>query len=128
MSVFLLITIGTCAFAWQLLSEMNPWGFFVMLPALILAFQAMWLLLNPFATIFSDRIEIRQSLIHHKERFFNDLLQMAETKQGDLAIRYTDGETEKLNLFGIRSSQKERLKQLCSKQISEAAKKREAYR
>ena len=60
-------------FGFSLLKSVNPWGFIVMIPAAILSFQSLWFLLNPFAIIFEDRIEIKQTLFQYKEHYFIDI-------------------------------------------------------
>ncbi|MBL7932972.1 MAG: hypothetical protein JNL60_13775 [Bacteroidia bacterium] len=91
-------------YAYSLLKAVNPWGFMVMVPAAVLAFQTLWWLLNPFAEIYHDRIEIKQSLFQDKVRYFVDLKKINSTKKQSLYITYNDDEQEELNLFGIKSS------------------------
>jgi hypothetical protein len=87
---------------YQLLKNVNPWGFMAMIPALTLSFQTLWFLLNPFAIVFKDKIAIKQSLFHQKELYFIDIKQITEGKQGKIYITYHDGELEPINLFGIK--------------------------
>lgn len=79
-------------------------GFLVMIPASIFSFQALWWLLHPFALVFEDKLEIKQSLLHHKLRYFVDVKRISESKSGKLYITYNDDEMEALNLFGIKPS------------------------
>ncbi len=117
----LLVSLVICSlfvyWGYTLLKDVNPRGFLVMVPAGIVLFHSLWLLLNPFALIFDDRIEIRQSLIHHKMRHFIDIEKLSQNKEGRLFISYRDGEVEKLNLFGIKKQHKELLKDSFNKQI-----------
>ena len=83
---------------------MNPWGFIVMGPAAIFSFQTLWLMLNPFALVFKDKIEIRQSFFHSKDRYFIDIKRIAKNKKGALYITYHDDEIERINLFGIKAA------------------------
>ena len=39
--------------------DVNPWGFIIMVPATILSFQTIWMLLTPFAMVFEDKLEIK---------------------------------------------------------------------
>jgi hypothetical protein len=95
---------------YELLKNVNPWGFMVMIPAILFSFQTLWLLLNPFAVIFFDKIVIRQSFFHRKEFYFIDIKQITEGKQGKIYVTYHDGELEKLSLFGIRPLHLQHLK------------------
>ena len=90
---------------YQLLVKMNGWGFILMIPGTILSFQSIWLLMNPFALIYADKIEIKQSLMRHKYRYFVDLKKIARDKKGKVIITYNDDEVEALNLFGVKTSQ-----------------------
>lgn len=107
-------------YAYSLLKAVNPWGFMVMIPAAVLAFQSLWWLLNPFAEIYPDRIEIKQSLFHDKIRYFVDLKEINGTKKQVLYITYNDEESEALNLFGIKSSHITLLKSEMEKYVSES--------
>jgi hypothetical protein len=95
---------------YQLLKNVNPWGFMVMIPAAFLCFQSLWLLLNPFAIIFKDKIAIKQSFFHQKQRYFIDIKQITESKGGKIYLVYNDGELEPINLFGIKHSHTQLLK------------------
>ena len=90
---------------YQLLVKMNGWGFILMIPGTILSFQSIWLLMNPFALVYADKIEIKQSLMRHKYRYFVDLKKIARDKKGKVIITYNDDEVEALNLFGVKTSQ-----------------------
>jgi hypothetical protein len=99
---FIAISAVISYLGYQLLKNVNPWGFIVMIPALALSFQTLWLLLNPFAIVFKDKIAIKQSFLHQKELYFIDIKQITEGKQGKIYITYHDGELEPINLFGIK--------------------------
>lgn len=102
-SVLLSGIIVFCSYV--LFSAMNPWGFMVMIPGAFLSFQTLWLLLNPFALIYKDRIEIKQSLFRNKIRYFVDIKKISATKNGKLYITYNDDDMEALNTFGIKHTQ-----------------------
>jgi len=106
--------------AWQFLKVVDPWGFFIMLPGVFLAFQALWLMLNPFAMFYKDKVQILQSFIHRKERYFVDIKKLTSTKKGKFYITYNDDEVEKLNLFGIRHSQLSVFKDELQKYVSQS--------
>lgn len=90
---------------YQFLVKMNGWGFILMIPGTILSFQSIWLLMNPFALIYADKIEIKQSLMRHKYRYFVDLKKISRDNKGKVIITYNDDEVEALNLFGVKTSQ-----------------------
>ncbi len=91
--------------AYTLLVKVNPWGFMVMVPGAFISFQSLWFLLNPFALIFKERIEFKQSLFNTKIRYYIDIKKITETKSGKLYITYNDDEVEALNVFGIKNTQ-----------------------
>jgi hypothetical protein len=110
-----------CWLAWELLMDMNPWGFILMAPAVFAAFHSLWFLLSPFASVFADRIEIRQSLFHHQQRYFGDIKKVNGQSNGKLYLVYNDDEIEPIGLFGIRKSQEAGLKTLFSEQVEKSA-------
>lgn len=126
--LFLLISVLISAFivflGYQLLKDVNPLGFLVLIPGSVLSFQSLWWLLNPFALVFDDRLEIKQSLLHHKYRYFVDVKKISASKKGKLYLTYNDDEIEVLNLFGIKSSQISLLKAEMERSISESIKAR----
>lgn len=118
--ISILITYIGC----ELLKDVDPLGFIVLVPAAILVFQSLWLILNPFAHVYEDKIEIKQSLVHHKFRYFVDIKKVAPARRGSLYIIYNDDEVELLNLYGIRHSQMARLQSEMEKQVSASIKTR----
>lgn len=105
---------------YTMLKNINPWGFIVLVPGAIFSFQSLWWLLNPFALVFNDKIEIKQSLLHHKYRFFVDIKKISESKTGKLYITYNDDEMEELNLFGIKTTHQAVLKSEMERKIAES--------
>lgn len=126
--VFIIQTIVLCAtliyFTYWLLSDINPWGFMMMVPAAIWSFQTLWWLLTPFALIFDNRIEIKQSLFHEKIRYFVDISEIKQSKN-NLLIKFNDDETEAIHLFGIKASQLPLIQSTISKAVDESIKNRE---
>lgn len=118
--VSLVISAAFIYQALQLFRVMNPWGFMVMAPAALFSFQTLWLLLNPFARVFKDRIEIRQSFFHHKDHYFIDIKRIAKNKKGMLYITYHDDEIERIKLFGIKAGHIDLFKSEVEKQIAGA--------
>jgi hypothetical protein len=107
---------------YNMLKNMNPWGFIVLVPGSIFSFQSLWWLLHPFAQVFEDKIEIKQSLLHHKYRYFVDLKRVSESKKGKIYLTYNDDDMESLNLFGIKPSHVSLLKSEMEKFVSESLK------
>ena len=122
--IFILISTIIVFVGCTLLKNMNPFGFLVLIPGAILSFQSLWWLLHPFAIVFEDKIEIKQSLLHHKYRYFVDLKRVSESKKGKIYLTYNDDEMEALNLFGIKPSQVSLLKSEIEKSVSENMKTR----
>jgi hypothetical protein len=110
--------------AFKLLQVYNPWGFIVAIPGAILSFQSLWLLLHPFALIYTDRFEIRQSFLHRKERYIVDIKKITQKKSGKIYITYNDDEVEKINLAGIKPSHVSLMKEQVEKLVTESLKTR----
>lgn len=108
----------------QLFKDVNPLAFIMMTPTLILMVQTLWLVLTPFAIIYEDKIEIRQSFFHRKGRYFIDIKQISENKNGKVFIVYNDDEVEFVNLFGIKPSHLSLLVREVQKSVSASIKTR----
>lgn len=122
--VSVLISVAIVFAGFRMLQAMNPWGFMVLVPGAVFSFQSLWWLLHPFALIFEDKVEIKQSLFHHKYRYFVDLKQVSTSKTGRLHIVYNDDEMEGLNLFGIKPAHVSLLQSEMEKAVSESMKAR----
>lgn len=118
--LILIISISAVIVTWGvlLLKDVNPLGFVVLIPGSIFSFQSLWLLLHPFARVYEDKIEIRQSFLHSRIRYYVDLKKVSQEKGGKIFITYNDDEIEKVNLFGIRESQRSFLKEQFQKHIA----------
>jgi hypothetical protein len=121
MIISVVVTVATAFETYQLFKAMNPWGFAILTPAAVIAFQTLWLILNPFALVFKDKIEIKQSFFHSKDRYFIDIKHIARNKKGKIYITYHDDEIERINLFGIKNSHVELLKAEVEKHIVTSA-------
>ncbi len=119
-----LLSVLIVFFGYKLLEAMNPWGFVVMVPAAILSFQTAWWLLNPFAEVYDNRVEIKQSLFHDKIRYFVDITKTELRPKANLIITYNDEEVESLNLFGIKGSQLKTIQSEIDKSVKESLKTR----
>jgi hypothetical protein len=117
MIISVVITAATAFETYRLFKAMDPWGFVILTPAAVIAFQTLWLILNPFALVFKDKIEIKQSFFHSKDRYFTDIKHIVKNKKGKIYITYHDDEIERVNLFGIKNSHVELLKAEVEKHI-----------
>ena len=79
-------------------------GFLFFIPASLVVFHTLWTLLHPFAGIYKDKIEIKTTLFDQKTRYFIDIARSGLDKKGNLIIEYTDGDRERLHLFGIHKA------------------------
>ena len=73
--------------------------------------------MNPFALVYADKIEIKQSLMRHKYRYFVDLKKISRDNKGKVIITYNDDEVEALNLFGVKTSQVDQFVSEISKSV-----------
>lgn len=89
-----------------LLINTNPWGTLVGVPGLILTLQSLWLLVNPYAIVYEDRFEIKQSLIYNREFYFLDMKDVTNQKKNSLTMIYNDDDAEPLPTLGIKSTDK----------------------
>ena len=105
--------------------DVNPWGFIIMVPATILSFQTIWMLLTPFAMVFEDKLEIKRSLFRNKMLFFVDIKKVGSIKNNNLFITYNDDELAKIPLFGIKTSQLVTLRSELEKHVNLVLRKRE---
>lgn len=99
------ISFIICYLGYILLINLKPLGFIILIPGAYLSFQTLWFFLNPFALIFDNRIEIKQSLLKEKIRYFVDIKKIILTKNSRIILIYNDNEQEHLNLFGIKKSE-----------------------
>ncbi len=104
--------------------EVEPLGFFLFVPTAVFSFQTLWYLLNPFAIVYEDKLEIKQSLFQNKFWFFVDIQKVDDLKDGILRITYNDSEIEKINLIGIKPSHKGLLREALNKQVAISLTKR----
>jgi hypothetical protein len=116
LTIFFVFLTYSLIFAREV-QEVQPLGFFLLVPTLLVFFQSLWYLLNPFAVIFEERVEIKQSFFHNKFWYFVDIKQVGELREGTFLIVYNDDEVEKMNLFGIKSSHRNVLREAFKKQM-----------
>jgi hypothetical protein len=119
------VTIAGILIDWysiKMLLDVNPWGSITAIPGLILTLQALWLIVNPYAVVYEDRFEIKQSLLYNKEFYYLDAKAM--DNQSSTMI-YNDGDLEKLSLIGMRAAHKVLFKKKLSEKINDSLKNRD---
>ncbi len=129
-SIFLVVVVAVSGFFldWlsiTLLLDVNPWGTATAIPGLMLTLQGIWLIVNPFAVIYQDRFEIKQSLLYNKEFFYLDAKAIDDKKSHSVQIIYNDGDIENLPLLGMRASHKKLFKDRLKEKIVESNKHRD---
>lgn len=107
-----------------ILNKPSPWGVFVAFPGLVISLQTLWLVVNPFAIVYDNRFEIKQSFFYNKEFYFLDMKQI-EFIDKKLIITYNDLDKESLRMFGIRDSHKQRIYESIKQHIELSTKARE---
>lgn len=105
--------------------EMHGWALIMIPPALYTTFQTLVLILNPFALVFKDKLEIKRHLFYNKFWYFNDIQKVSEVSNGSFKITYNDGDEEELNLRGIRPSHIQPLRDELHKQVYLSLEKRD---
>lgn len=117
--------IGLDWLAIQMLIDVNPWGSAVGIPSLTLTLQALWLIVHPFAVVYEDRFEIKQSLLYNKEFYYLDAKSIGGESSMALKLVYNDGDTDRLPLLGMRASHKQKFKARLAEKISDSMKNRD---
>ena len=125
-SVLLVLTVAISGllldwFSIKMLLDVNPWGSATAVPGLILTLQGLWLIVNPYAVVYENRFEIKQSLMYNKEFYYLD----AKGVNDKCQLIYNDGDLEKLHLIGMRESHKQAFKNKLSEKINESLTKRD---
>ena len=120
-SLVLIILIGALALDWlslKMLMDVNPWGSAVAIPGLALTLQALWFVVHPYAVVYEDRFEIKQSLLYNKEFYYLDAKAIEGKSNHRLRLIYNDGDVESISLLGMRASHKQNFKQNLSEKIN----------
>lgn len=129
-NVLLVVTVTASGLAldWlsiKLLLDVNPWGTATAIPGLILTLQAIWLIVNPYAVVYENRFEIKQTLMYNKEFYYLDAKTIGSKNSHSIQMTYNDGDLERLPLLGIRASHKQLFKDKLNEKISESVKHRD---
>lgn len=109
MGLMVMLTLALAALQTLLFRDINPLGFILLLPSVLLFFHTLWSLLQPFAGIYTDRVEIRSSLFYQKTIFFIDIRKAGLDKKGALILKYKDDEEERVHLLGVNQKDLPRL-------------------
>lgn len=119
------IAVGLDWLAIQMLIDVNPWGSAVGIPSLTLTLQALWLIVHPYAVVYDDRFEIKQTLLYNKEFYYLDAKAIDGKSAIYLNLVYNDGDIDRLPLLGMRPSHKQKFKEKLAEKISESVKHRD---
>lgn len=122
------ITVSGLLIDWysiKMLLDVNPWGSATAIPGLIITLQALWLIVNPYAVVYEDRFEIKQSLMYNKEFYYLDAKAIDGKRAQSIQLIYNDGDFDKLPLLGMRASHKQKFKNRLAEKINESLKNRD---
>ena len=109
----------------SLLIDVSPWGTATAVPGLILTLQGLWLIVNPYAIVYKDRFEIKQTLMYNKEFYYLDAKAIDVKKTHSIQLIYNDGDLERLPLIGMRASHKQKFKDRLTEKLNESVKHRD---
>lgn len=128
-SILLVVTVTISGliidwFSIKMLLDVNPWGSATAIPGLIITLQALWLIVNPYAIVYEDRFEIKQSLLYNKEFYYLDAKSINSKSSMSVQLVYNDGDLDRLPLLGMRASHKEKFKARLAEKINESLKNR----
>lgn len=123
-----IVTISGLLIDWfsiKMLLDVNPWGSATAIPGLVITLQALWLIVNPYAVVYEDRFEIKQSLLYNKEFYYLDAKSINSKSSMSFNLVYNDGEFDKIPLLGMRASHKEKFKATLTEKINASLKNRD---
>lgn len=129
-SILLVVTVAISGllidwFSIKMLLDVNPWGSATAIPGLVITLQALWLIVNPYAVVYEDRFEIKQSLLYNKEFYYLDAKSINSKSSMSFNLVYNDGDSDKLPLLGMRASHKEKFKARLTEKINGSLKNRD---
>lgn len=117
LAFWIVFTLVLDYYVYYLFRTFSPLLFLLIVPAAVISFHTLWVLLNPYALVFKDRVEFKYSLFTNKKIYFSDIKKLARGKDGRLFLVYTDDEAEPLKLSGIKASHIPVLKQEIEKKL-----------
>jgi hypothetical protein len=97
--------------------EQHGWALMLTPPAIIFGFQTLILILNPYALLYKDRMELKKNMFSNKVWYFNDIERVSEVSNASFKITYNDGEEERMNLMGLKRSQLKELRDELHKHV-----------
>ncbi len=95
----------------------HGWALMLTPPAIISGFQTLLFILNPYALLYKDKMELKKSMFSNKVWYFNDIERVTEVSNGSFNIVYNDGEEEKMHLTGLKRSQLKALRDELHKHV-----------
>ncbi|MGZ3883950.1 MAG: hypothetical protein ACXVPQ_10800 [Bacteroidia bacterium] len=90
---------------YRFIKNINPWGFVIGVPASIISFHTLWVILNPYVFIFENKVEMKRSMFSNKIWYLIDIKKIGEITGRGFTITYNDDEEEFISTSGIRPSQ-----------------------
>lgn len=110
LTIHLVVSAVLCYLCYYFISIVSPIGFIIGVPAVIISFQTVWILLNPYALVYENRIEIKSSIFGGKTWYLIDIKNVSEESNKRFTITYNDDDIEKVAMYGIRSSQSKKFR------------------
>ena len=104
---------------------MNPLGFVLGVPCILLAFQTLWMLLNPYSIIYEDKFEVKRSGLSNKMWHFIDIKKVSEINGKGFVITYNDDDEELISTWGIRPSDKQKFRNAVNHHVCKSFVERE---
>jgi hypothetical protein len=125
--------LGTCLaltaifgyWAYTLIRDVSAWGFIVGIPTVVLGYQTLWLILNPFAIIYEDKFEVKRSVIHNKIWHYIDLKNVSEPNAKGFDVTYNDDDKENVSTAGIRPSHRQEFRNTVNHYVCKSLVERE---
>ena len=118
--------VGSCLYLFMYQDfYMHGWALILIPPALYSSFQTLVYILNPYALLYKDKMEVKKNLFSNKFWYFNDIKKVSEPKNGSFVITYNDGDEELLKLKGIKPSHLQKLRDDLHKNVYESLVKRD---
>jgi hypothetical protein len=95
----------------------HGWALILTPPAIISGFQTLLFILNPYALVYTDRLELKKHMFSNKVWYFNDIERVSEVSNTSFKITYNDGEDEAFYCRGIKPSQLKALRDELHKHV-----------
>lgn len=125
LTAFLGITALLIYMSYAYFVAVNPVAIMIAIPAAILLFQCLWLILNPYAIIYEDKFEVKRTLFSSKIWYFIDIKKVGESTPRGFMIYYNDDDPERISDFGIRPSHKKKFRDAVNHHVCKSLVERE---